>query len=266
VVGLAKDYAKDFTQEEMMVVAAAREIKDGEVVLVGVGLPLIAAVLAKRTHAPNAILVTEIGVVDARPKRLPFAVTDPCLIPGAAMACSMFDVMGFILQGGYVDVGFLGAAQIDKYGNINTTVIGDYFRPRAYLTGSGGANDIASLAKRTVIVMRQGKQRFVERVDYITSPGYLSGYSSRKEAGLRGGGPSTVITDMGVFRFDDVTKEMYLDTYHPGVSIEEIKQNTGFDVKVSPLVRETEPPTVEEIELLRKEIDPRGIYIKRRTS
>jgi glutaconate CoA-transferase subunit B len=131
---------------------------------------------------------------------------------------------------------------------------------------SGGANDIASLAKRTVIVMRQGKQRFVERADYITSPGYLSGYSSRKEAGLRGGGPSAVITDMGVFRFDDVTKEMYLDTYHPGVSIEEIKQNTGFDVKVSPLVRETEPPTVEEIELLRKEIDPRGIYIKRRTS
>jgi len=165
----------------MMVVATAREIKDGEVVLIGVGLPLVAAFLAKRTHAPNAILLSEIGVVDARPKRLPFAVTDPCLIPGAAMACSLYDVFGFILQGGYVDVGFLGAAQVDKYGNINTTVIGDYFKPKVYLSGSGGANDIASLAKRTVIVMRQGKKRFVEKVDYITSPGHLTGYSSREK-------------------------------------------------------------------------------------
>lgn len=255
-------YAKEFTRAEMMVVEASREIKDGEIVIIGVGFPLIGSLLALRTHAPSALLLTEIGVVGARPKRLPFAVTDPCLIPGSAMACALFDVLGFMLQGGYIDIGFLGGAQIDKYGNLNTTVIGNYSEPKAYLSGSGGANDIASLSKRVVIIMRHGVQRFVEKVDYITSPGYLNGYDSRERAGLKGG-PSAVISDMGTFRFDEKTKEMYIDTYHRGATVEQIKENTGFDIKVSPTVEETKPPTVEEIELLRNEIDPNGVYLRR---
>ncbi|MFH1821103.1 MAG: CoA-transferase [Methanobacteriota archaeon] len=257
---MSKEYAEKFKLSELMVVAAAREIKDGELVIVGTGLPILAAALAKRTHAPNSIMAMEHGAFDFTFTRAPRSIVDPDLTLGAAMAGDMFDMLGSVVQGGNADVGFLGAAQIDIYGNINTTVIGDLLKPKVRLPGSGGANDIASSAKRVVIIIRHEKEKFVEKVDYITSPGYLNGPGAREKAGLRGGGPSVVISTMGTFRFDDKTKEMYLDTYHPGITIEQVRQNTGFHLKVSPSVRETEPPTVQQINILR-EVDREGLFL-----
>lgn len=253
--------AEKFKLSELMVVAAAREIRDGEIVIVGTGLPILAAALAQKTHAPNSTMAMEHGAFDFKFTRAPRSIVDPNLTLGAAMVGDMLDMLGSLVQGGHADVGFLGAAQIDKYGNINTTVIGDYSKPKVRLPGSGGANDIASLAKRIIIIMRPGKEKFVEKVDYITSPGYLDGPGARERAGLRGGGPAAVITTMGVFRFDKKTKEMYIDTYHPGATIEQIKENTSFDLKVSPEVRETETPTPEQIKILR-ELDPEGLFLK----
>ncbi|MCX7634231.1 MAG: hypothetical protein N2Z74_00615 [Syntrophales bacterium] len=255
------DYKK-FTLQEMMAVAAAREIKDGEKVIIGTGLPLLASFLAKKTHAPNMIALYESGAIDCRPIKTPFSVADSVLVPGAAMQGGLMEGLGMV-HAGDVDVGFLGGAQIDKYGNLNTHVIGDYLSPRVRFAGSGGSNDIGTGCKRTIIMMLHHRQRFPERVDFVTTPGYFNGGREREKYGLPGGGPSVVISTLGILRFDPETREMYLESYHPGVTIEEIKANTGWDLKIADNVRETEHPDPELIRILREECDPTGVFLKK---
>lgn len=256
-------YSEDYTRQEMMVVAAAREIEDDDVIFVGIGLPVLAALLAQRTHAPNLTQIYEAGVIGARPARLALSIGDPALVSGSQMVVAFSDIFNNFLQNGLVDVGFISGAQIDKYGNLNSTVIGDYLNPKVRLPGSGGACAIAGLSKKTIMIMPHEKRRFVNKIDFLTSPGFLTGEKGREEAGLRGGGPQAVISTLGVMRFDEKTKEMYLDSYHPGVSVQDIKNNTSWDIKISKKPRETMPPTVEEIKLLREVLDPRGLYLKR---
>ena len=255
-----KKYSEDYTLIELMTVCGARELKDGEMVFVGTGMPFLAAMLAKRTHAPHLKFLCEGGQYDADPTHVPYSVGDPVLTPRAAQTGMI--VVTFTLARGEVDVGFISGAQIDKYGNVNSTVIGDYFHPKVRLPGSGGANPIGSFCKRTVIIMLQEKRRFVEKLDFMTTPGYLTGLGAREETGLRSGGPVAVVSTMGTFRFDPLTKEMYLDTYYPGVTVDQIKENVSWDLKVSQTVHETEKPTVEEIKILR-ELDPEGIFLRR---
>jgi len=253
--------SKDYTLLELMAVAAAREIKDGEVVFTGTGLPMLGGMLAQHTHAPNCVLIFQTGTVDPQLAHLPMAVSDPRVMRLASTAGGLIDVFS-ILQAGHVDVGFLGGAQVDIFGNINSTSMGDYHRPSVRFTGSGGACDIACLAKRTIIVARHEKRRFPERVDYITSPGWLSGPGAREEAGLPRGGPTAVVTTMGIIRFNDETKRAYLASYHPGLTPEILAQNTGFQLDTSQAV-ETESPTEEEIQILRDIVDPEGVFLQR---
>ena len=251
----------EYSRTELMAVAASREIRDGEIAFIGTGLPMLGGMLAKATHAPNAVLIFESGVVDARPKRTPLSIGDACLVPGSAMLCGLTEVFGLILQPGYVDVGFIGAAQIDRFGNLNTTAIGDYRQPKVRLPGSGGANDIGSLAKRFIVMMSQDARKFVEHVDYVTTPGYIDGPGGRERAGLPRGGPSAVITNLGIYRFNPTTRVMVLDSYHPGLSAEEIRRNVSFELEIPHEVRETTPPTREELRVLRTTCDPEGIFL-----
>lgn len=250
-----------YKRTELMAICAAREVRDGEIAFIGTGLPMLGGMLAKYTHAPHCIMVFESGVVDARPARTPLSIGDACLVPGSAMLGGLTEVFGLILQPGYVDVGFIGGAQIDRFGNLNTTVIGDYRRPKVRLPGSGGANDIGSLAKRTIIMMKQDARKFVEKVDYVTTPGWVDGPGGRDRVGLPRGGPSVVITDLGVYRFADDTKEMYLESHHPGVSIDDIRMNVSWDLRIAPRVRETKPPTKRELRVLRTKCDPQGLFL-----
>ena len=252
----------DFTLQEMMAVAAAREIKDGEKVVVGTGLPLLAAFLAQKTYAPNIIALYESGAYDCKPLATPSSVVDSVLVPGSAMAGGLVEGLGSV-HAGDIDVGFLGGAQIDKYGNLNTHVIGDYYAPKVRFPGSGGSNDIGSGCKRTIVMMLHQKQRFPERVDFNTTPGFFNGGKEREKYGFLGGGPSVVISTMGILRFDAETKEMYLASYHPGVTIEQIKENTGWDLKIAEDVHETERPDPELLRILRDECDPGGIFLKK---
>lgn len=256
-----------YIKPELMACCGAREISDGDVVIVGTGFPAMSANIAKHTHAPNAVMMQESGVLDARPKRPALSVGDPCLNPGAAMVGGLIDVMGMFLQGGWVDVGFLSGSQVDRYGNINTTVIGDYDAPTSRLPGSGGANPIGALAKKVLIIALHDTRRLAEQVDFMTTPGYMDGPGARERWGLPGGtGPRAIITNKAVLRFDEETKEAYLATFHPGHTVEEIVENTPWDLKVSPDVRETEPPTTEELRVIREVLDPTrmiAIYLKR---
>ncbi len=251
------------TRTEMMIVAAARELAAEHVCFVGVGLPNIAVNLAKRTVAPDMELVYEAGVFGARPARLPLSVGDPTIVTGATAVTSMFELFAFYLQGGRVDVGFLGAAQIDRYGNINTTVIGDYEHPRTRLPGSGGACEIAINARQVFVIMRQSARSFVERIDFRTSPGNLGGAEQadriRREQGWLGRGPSVVVTDLGIYHFDE-TGEMRLDSLHPGASLEEVRATMGWSPRIAETLATTPPPTDEELRLIREELDPEGVY------
>ncbi|HID89277.1 MAG TPA: CoA-transferase subunit beta [Anaerolineae bacterium] len=249
-----------YTPSEMMIIAAARALAGVKTVFVGIGLPNAACNLARRTVAPDLALIYESGVYGARPERLPFSIGDPALVTGALSIFPMPDVFALYLQGGWVEVAFLGAAQIDRFGNLNTTVIGDYHHPRVRLPGSGGACDIATHARRVFIVTRLQRRRFVERLDFVTSPGHLDGGNRRQELGIPGGGPALVVTDRAIFTFDDETREMTLSSLHPGVALEEVQAEVGWDLRVSPNLRETEPPTEEELRILREELDPQGIY------
>lgn len=250
--------AESFTKSEMMIVAAARELAGQRVCFVGVGLPNIAVNLAKRTVAPDLELVYEAGVFGARPARLPLSIGDPTIVTGATSVTSMFELFGFYLQGGLIDVGFLGAAQIDRFGNINTTVIGDYERPTTRLPGSGGACEIAINAREVFVIMRQSKRSFVDRIDFRTSPGNLG---DRAAQGWLGRGPSVVVTDLGIYHFDD-DGEMRLDSIHPGATVEAVRETIGWDPKVAHDVSTTPPPTEEELRLIRVELDPGGAYTK----
>jgi glutaconate CoA-transferase subunit B len=253
----------EFTKAEMMIVAAARELRGQRVCFVGVGLPNIAVNLAKRTVTPDLELVYEAGVFGARPARLPLSIGDPTIVTGATAVTSMFELFAFYLQGGLIDVGFLGAAQIDRFGNINTTVIGDYARPRTRLPGSGGACEIAINARQVFVIMRQSKRSFVERIDFRTSPGNLGGAEAaariRHEQGWLGRGPSVVVTDLGIYHFDE-SGEMRLDSLHPGATLDEVRATMAWEPRLAPELSTTEPPSATELELIRVELDPGGAY------
>ena len=252
--------AKNYTPTELLACVAAKMLEDKKSVFVGTGLPMIASMLAQRTHAPNLLIVFEAGGIGPQIPVLPISVGDSRTFYRAVAASSMHDSMS-ISQAGYLDYGFLGAAQIDMYGNINTTIIGDWEKPKVRLPGSGGANDVGSLCQRTIIIMRQDKRRFVEKVDFITTPGYLDGPGARERAGLpEGSGPYRVITQLGVYGFDEETKRMKLLAVHPGVTINDVKENSSFELIIPDRVETTEPPTEEELRILH-EIDPTGMAI-----
>src|SRR5258705_9135630 len=220
----------EFADRELMVIAAGREIHDGDLVFVGMRLPLIAFAFAKQTHAPGAVGLFENGIVRDQPApETLLTMSDTPNIPGALWSTGTLEIMS-MLQQGMVDLGFIGGAEIDRYGNLNTNYVGDWRRPKVRLPGSGGGSDIASLSKRFVVIMPQEKHRFRERVDFITSPGFGEGPGWRQRVGLTGGGPAAVITTLGVFRFDPRTCQMYLASYHPGQSLEEVPRSTGFDL------------------------------------
>lgn len=245
---------KNYTASELMAITACKEFKDREVAFVGIGIPLIAGILAKRFHAPNLSIVYESGCIGPEKLRVDFNVGDSSAADGALCLTSEWHVFGD-LQRGYYDIGVLGGAQIDKYGNLNTTAIfgkGDYCRPGVRLPGSGGGNDIGSSVGRVVVMMRLEKHRFVPKVDFITTPGFLDGTpGARERAGLLGGGPVAVVTSKGVFRFQPETREMYLDTVFPGVEVEEIKESVGWDLKVSDDMKLAGDPSGAELSALR---------------
>jgi len=241
-----------------MVVAAAREIRDGEVAFVGMRLPLIAFIVAKKTHAPNVIGLFENGVIRSTPSpELIYTMADPPNILNATQCLDMLGVMS-LLQSGRVDLGFLGAAEVDRFGNLNSTQVHGRGGAITRLPGSGGACDIASLAKRFVAMVEHSRHRLPERVSYITSPGYLSGGDARKNAGLVRGGPAAVITTKAVLRFGE-DGEAFLDTYHPGTTIEEVRENTGWKLRVSDNVHETREPAAAELRAIR-EYDKEGFW------
>ncbi len=247
-----------FTAAEMMIVASARQLAGEHVCFVGVGPPNIACNLAKRTVAPDLELVYESGVFGSAPARLPLSIGDPTLVTGSVQVTSMFELFAYYLQAGLIDVGFLGASQIDRFGNINTTVIGSYGQPRVRLPGSGGACEIAINAKKVFVIMPQSTRSFVERIDFVTSPGHLGG--SRPDGW--GAGPSVVVTGLGIYRFSDTTGEMELASLHPGVTEEDARSNTGWELRVAGDLAETPPPTDEELRLIREELDPAGAYTR----
>ncbi|HEX2980636.1 MAG TPA: CoA-transferase [Anaerolineaceae bacterium] len=250
-----------YTSSELMTINASRLLRDGDVVFVGVGLPNLACNLAMRTHAPNLRMIYEAGVIGARPSRLPLSIGDPTLVSGAAAVCSMYDIFAFYLQRGNVDVGFLGGAQIDRFGNINATVIGDYAAPKTRLPGSGGSMEISAWANRCYIITPHQKRRFPERVDFRTSAGFLGGRAEREATGVRGGGPQAVVTNLGILEPDE-TGELVLTCLHPGIEVDQVRANTGWDLKVAPKLSCSEPPTEEELRILREDLDPQGIYLK----
>jgi glutaconate CoA-transferase, subunit B len=250
-----------YTTSELMVSRAAKELKNGDVVFVGIGVPSLAVNLAYRMHAPGLCMIYESGAVGCVPRRLPISIGDPCLVTGSLAVVPMYDVFSLYLQNGLIDVGFLGGAQVDRFGNINSTVIGDYLRPKVRLPGSGGACEIAALAKRVVVTIANSKRTLPEKVDFVTSPGYLGGGRDRERLGLAGG-PDLVITDMGVYRFDEETREMVLASIHPGITLQTIRENIGWGVKVTQDLTETPPPSAEEIRIIRSDLDPQGIFLK----
>lgn len=251
-----------YSSAELMIVNAARLLHNGEVVFVGVGQPNLACNLARRTHAPQLLLIYEAGVVGAEPARLPLSIGDPTLVSGALSVVSMYDIFTLYLQRGNVDVGFLGGAQIDRRGNINATLIGnDYAHPQVRLPGSGGAQEIAAWARRCYIMTPHQKRRLPEKVDFLTSAGYLDGKGAREKAGLRGKGPLAVVTDIGIMEPDE-TGELILTALHPGQTAQAARDNTGWGLKIAPGLRTTAPVTQKELRILREELDPQGIYLK----
>ncbi len=239
------------TADEMMTVAAARSLRDGQACFVGIGLPSTAANLARRLHAPDLALIYESGTLDTRPDKLPLSIGDGVLATSALSVISVPEVFNYWLQPGRIDVGFLSGAQIDRFGNINTTVIGEYDEPLVRLPGSGGAPEIAASCREVIIVMRQRARAFVDQVDFVTSVGFGTGPDDRKVLGLRGNGPSRVITDLGVLEPDPETAELVLTALHQGVSVEHARAETGWELQVSVDLRYTAPPTETELATLR---------------
>jgi glutaconate CoA-transferase subunit B len=261
------EYAKDYVTTELMASVVAGMIKNDDVVFVGVGIPLIAGIVAVGTHAPEAILIYEGGGIGAKTRRVPWTISDNPTTDNALAAAQMWRVFSD-QQRGLVTLGIIGGAEIDRFGNLNTTVIlgpgGSYEKPKIRLPGSGGANDIASSALRTIIMMRLEKGKFVERIQFITSPGYLSGPGAREKAGLLGGGPVAVITEKCVFGFDENTKEMYLKQLYSGVTVEDIKKIVDWDLKVSDTLSEVEPPTEQQVQIMRT-FDPMNLILGKKS-
>lgn len=251
--------ATAYTPSELMVTMAARALREGERVLVGVGQPNLAANLAKRLHAPNLTLIYEAGVTGAQPARLPLSVGDPCLVSGALSVYPMLEAFTLYLQGGLVDVGFLGAAQVDRFGNLNSTVIGDYFRPKVKLAGSGGACDIGLLAGRVIVMLPHSRRRFPEHVDFVTTPGSRFHGRRREELGVPGRGQQTVVTDIGILSPNN-EGELVLTGLHDGRTAQEARDQTGWNLEVADGLSRLEPPTHEELAVLRN-LDPTRIYL-----
>lgn len=249
-----------YTPRELLACVAARLITDGESVFVGTGLPLVGALMAHKLHAPNMMAIYEGGSIGPEPSVLPWSVADPLTFYKAPIILGMSSVFGHT-RAGYADVGFLGGAQIDMYGNINATCIGPYEKPKVRLTGSGGANDMASLCQRVIFMGLHLPERFPEKVDYITTPGFLDGPGAREAAGLVGGGPWRAISHLGVMGYDDETKRMKLVSCHPGVTPEVIQQFTGFELLIPDDVGETPKPTEEELYTLRELVDPNQMFV-----
>ena len=254
--------APNYTPAEMMTAVAAHELRDGEVVFVGIGLPNLACNLARATHAPNLVLIYESGAVGAVPEQVPVSIGDPALVTGSLMVCSMADVFQSLLQNGRIEVGFLGGAQIDRYGNINTTVVGDYDHPAVRLPGSGGAAEIAIHARRTVVVSRLDRRTFPDTVDFVTSPGHQSKGRSRRELGMPGAGPTKVVTDKAILESDPATGELVLAALYPGVEANEVMNCIGWQLQSRSRLAQVSPPTERELYLLREVLDPKRLYLK----
>jgi glutaconate CoA-transferase subunit B len=249
----------DIRATEIMVAAGARELKDGETVVVGIGLPQMACFLAKATHAPALTPLLEIGVANMRPVHTPVGLADSRIFYRATCWSGFLDVMGMNLHRGIVDTGFLGALEVDRFGNINTTLSREGGRVR-YFNGSAGGNDVASLAKRVIVIMRHEKRKLPAAVSHLTSPGFVGG-KSREALGLRGGGPHRIITDKAVIGFDSATHSASLLSLHPGVTLQDVLNNTGFELIVPVSLPATPLPSVEDLRLLREEIDPKSVYL-----
>ena len=250
----------NFTPSELMIVNASRALQSSHVVFVGVGLPNIACNLARRSHSPEMELVYESGVFGARPARLPLSIGDPTLVSNATSVTSMADLFMYYLQGGLVDVALLGGAQIDRFGNLNTTVIGDYAHPKVRLPGSGGACEIAINAKKILMIMRLKGRAFVEKLDFMTSPGHLNGGEQAAKLGIPGKGPALVITDRALFDFDNPDREMTLVEIGVGETVESIQADVAWPLRVSPNLKKMTPPTAEELDIIRLELDTEGRY------
>ena len=254
--GQTAEGALGCTPQELLAVMASRQLEGVSSVFAGVGVPLLAAALALSTHSPDLIIVVEGGSIglDPKPGRLPISTNEMRTAHHATMLPGITDTF-LLAQRGLLEVGFVGGAQIDQYGNLNSSVVGDYIRPRVRLPGSGGANDIITSCRRVIVATMHEPRRFVPKVDFITSPGYLQGGNSRQEAGLIFGGVSRVVTDLGILGFDADTKAMRLEALHPGVTVEQVVENTGFELLMPDELSATEPPTEHELAVLR-ELDP----------
>jgi len=250
----------DYSPSELMAVAGARELRDRQVVAVGLGLPVVASFLAKLTHAPNMTMLFELGVIDPEPIHCGVGLADPRVWYRAKVLSSFVDILGTVLHNGRVDVGFLGGLEVDEYGNLNTTLLGDPKGQFRHMVGSGGANDIASSAKSTIIIMRHEARKLKKAISFVTSPGYLTGAHSREEAGLTGG-PSRVITDKAIFGFHPESKRMMLVSIHPGNTLEDVVNTMGFKPEIPSSIPFTEVPSSEQLRLIREQIDPKRMYM-----
>jgi len=244
-----------------MAVRAAKELRDGDVVFVGIGLPNLACNLARATHAPNLVLIYESGAVGAVPDRLPVSIGDPALVTDSLAVASMADIFQFYLQGGRIQVGFLGGAQVDRYGNINSTVIGPYDKPKVRLPGSGGACEIAIHADRVIVVAPLSPRSFPKAVDFVTSPGHAGKYGTRNQLGLPGGGPQRIVTDVGVLEPSPDDGELELVGIYPNTNVDDVKTKVGWPLRVRGDLEKYPPPTSEELRLLRDVLDPTHLYI-----
>jgi glutaconate CoA-transferase subunit B len=240
-----------YTADEMMAVAASRRLRDGMTCFVGIGLPSTAANLARRTHAPGCVLIYESGTIGAKPEHLPLSIGDGELAETADTVVSVPEIFSYWLQAGRIDVGFLGAAQIDRFGNLNSTVIGDYDSPTVRLPGAGGAPEIAASCRQTFVMLRQSPRTFVSQLDFRTTVGFGDGAGSRAEAGFGGAGVTAVVTDLGVLEPDPESCELTLATLHPGISADDARHATGWELRVADPVQTGEPPTDEELQVLR---------------
>jgi glutaconate CoA-transferase, subunit B len=250
----------NYTDNEMMALAAGRFVKAGDIVFAGTGVSMLAATAAKRIYAPKAVIFFETGGIDPSLEEIPMAVADLRVMSGTCLNAGLIEAFSIVGHRKLHTIAFLGAAQIDRFGNLNTTAIGDYRQPNTRFSGSGGACDVASLASGIITFMQHEKRRFVEKLDYLTSVGWYKGGDSRRTLGLQRGGALAVVTNLGVMRFDEITKEMYLAEHYPGISIDRILENTGFAIDASQAV-ESAPPTKEELRILREDVDPQKLIL-----
>lgn len=249
-----------YSANEMMALAAGRFIKDGDIVFAGTGVAMLAATAAKRIYAPGAVIFFETGGIDPVLEEIPMAVADSRVMHGTCLNSGLIEAFSIVGHRKLHTVAFLGAAQIDRYGNLNTTSLGDYHRPRTRFSGSGGACDVASFASGVITFMQHEKRRFVERLDYLTSVGWYQGGDSRKKLGLKRGGAMAVVTNLGVMKFNETTREMFLAQYYPGIPVDKIVEHTGFPIDVSGAA-EASAPTAEELRILREEVDPQNLIL-----